>query len=98
MKHIATIITCHNRKEKTISSLQHLYAAKERYDSTSEEKLDIVVYMTDDNCTDGTSEAVRNAFPDKEIHIQQHSIINQILSCQPTSGSNRSTKHQVHAD
>ena len=71
MKHIATIITCHNRKEKTISSLRHLYAAKERYDSTSEEKLDIVLYMTDDGCTDGTSEAVRNAFPDKEIHIQQ---------------------------
>lgn len=71
MIRIATIITCYNRKEKTISSLRHMYAAQEYYNSTSEEKLDIVLYMTDDGCTDGTSEAVRMAFPDKEIHIQE---------------------------
>ena len=71
MKQIATIITCYNRKEKTISSLRHMYAAQDYYHSTSKEKLNIVLYMTDDGCTDGTSEAVRNAFPDKDIHIQK---------------------------
>ena len=71
MIHIATIITCYNRKEKTISSLRHMYAAQEYYNSTSKEKIDIVLYMTDDGCTDGTSEAVQNAFPNKEVHIQK---------------------------
>ena len=71
MIHIATIITCYNRKEKTISSLRHMYAAQEYYNSTSKEKIDIVLYMTDDGCTDGTSEAVQNTFPNKKIHIQK---------------------------
>lgn len=71
MINIATIITCYNRKEKTISSLRHMYAALEYYNSTSRERADIVLYLTDDGCTDGTSEAVRHTFPDREIHIQK---------------------------
>ena len=71
MIRIATIVTCFNRREKTISSLQHMYAAQEHYNSVSKDTIDIALYMTDDGCTDGTSDAVRKVFPDKEIHIQR---------------------------
>ena len=71
MIRLATIITCYNRKEKTLSSLRHMYDSQKYYNSTSEEKLDITLYMTDDGCTDGTAEAVLDAFPNKEIHIQK---------------------------
>ena len=68
---IATILTCFNRKAKTISCLQHLYSAMEHYNATADRQLHIAVYITDDGCTDGTSEAVMEAFPGKEIHIER---------------------------
>ena len=64
--HIAAILTCFNRKEKTLSCLRHLYHALSQDDTTA-----LTVYLTDDGCTDGTAEAVRNQFPDKDIHILQ---------------------------
>jgi GT2 family glycosyltransferase len=60
-KQIAVLMTCHNRKDKTVACLTSLYACKlpDNY------KFD--VFLVDDGCTDGTSEAIRNTFTD--VHI-----------------------------
>lgn len=58
---IAVILTCHNRKEKTLQSLQALFAS---------EKPAIVsldVFLVDDGSSDGTSEAVARTYPDVNI-------------------------------
>ena len=61
MINIAVLITVHNRKTKTINSLNNLF----HQSIPPNCKLD--VYMTDDGCTDGTPEAVREMFPDVSI-------------------------------
>lgn len=67
---IATIITCFNRKNQTLSCLKNLYASLDSYNAnTKEEKLSLSMFMTDDGCTDGTSDAVRENFYDKDIVI-----------------------------
>jgi len=63
MYRIAVLLTCYNRKEKTLSSLKSLKTATE----ASNKKIDIAVYLTDDGSTDGTSEAVASQFPDTVI-------------------------------
>lgn len=58
---IAVLLTVHNRKAKTLKCLQRLYAQL---------PLDgflVDVYLTDDGCTDGTPEAVKQQFP--QVHI-----------------------------
>ena len=55
---IAAILTCHNRKNKTIACLNSLFSICP----------DIQVYLTDDGCTDGTPEAVRELYP-LSVHI-----------------------------
>lgn len=67
MINIAVIMTCFNRREKTLSCLSHLFEALKN--AKSEIKLS--VYLTDDGCTDGTAQAVRERFGDKDIHILQ---------------------------
>lgn len=57
MKTIAILITCHNRKKKTIACLQSLFKAKLPYGYT------LHVYLVDDGSTDGTGEAVAREFP-----------------------------------
>lgn len=59
---IAVLMTVHNRRETTLGCLRRLEGMA--YDRKSV-RLD--VYMTDDGCTDGTAEAVREAFP--AVHI-----------------------------
>lgn len=54
---IAALLTCHNRKQKTLTCLQSLFAL------TTE----VSVYLTDDGCTDGTREAVEASFPSVKI-------------------------------
>lgn len=63
MHKIAALLTCHNRKDKTLRCLKHLYDAKKEY------KKDLIlnVYLTDDGSTDGTSDAVKKAFPEITI-------------------------------
>lgn len=68
---IATILTCFNRKAKTISCLKHLFAATEYYNANTDKKLEVAVYITDDGCTDGTTDAVMEAFPKRDIHIKR---------------------------
>lgn len=59
MKNIAVLLTCHNRKEKTINCLESLYKAIEC--SNYEIKFDI--YLVDDGSTDGTYEEINKHFP-----------------------------------
>ena len=55
MKSIAVLMTCHNRKEKT---LRCLTALQEGWEKTGK-GLSVSVFLTDDGCTDGTSDAIR---------------------------------------
>lgn len=54
---IATLLTCHNRKHKTIHCLESLFRVLPACE----------VFLVDDASTDGTSEAVRKHFPN--VHI-----------------------------
>lgn len=65
---IAVILTCYNRREKTLSCLDGLYLAQEKY---SDADISLSIYLTDDGCSDGTSQAVKACFSDKEITILQ---------------------------
>lgn len=55
---LAVLLTCHNRKDKTLQCLQALYAQQ-----GLEEKYAIEVFLVDDGSTDGTAEAIRLQFP-----------------------------------
>lgn len=54
---IAALLTCHNRKDKTMACLRSLSQAIPEAD----------VFLTDDGSTDGTAEAVSKAFPRVQI-------------------------------
>lgn len=60
---IAVLITCHNRKEKTLSCLEAL--SNQKIDDTVE----IQVYLVDTGSTDGTVEAVQQDFPSVNIIV-----------------------------
>jgi GT2 family glycosyltransferase len=55
---IAVLLTCHNRKEKTLQCLKSLYKQEGL-------KIDFVmeVFLVDDASTDGTEEAIKKKFP-----------------------------------
>lgn len=61
LKTIAVLLTVHNRKAKTLECLQRLYV------QLPLDRYQVDVYLTDDGCTDGTPEAVRQQFP--QVHI-----------------------------
>jgi len=60
---VAILYTCFNRKDKTLSSLKHLYEALDN----SKQHISISVYLTDDNSSDGTSKAVTSQFSEVKI-------------------------------
>lgn len=60
---VAALYTCFNRKDKTLSSLAHLYKAKNK----SCKKIDLTVYLTDDNSSDGTALSIAEKFPEVKI-------------------------------
>lgn len=68
---IAVLLTCFNRKKKTLSCLTSLYQALDVYNKQNDDKIELSVYLTDDGCTDGTGDAVRTNFSDKNIKILQ---------------------------
>ena len=70
---IATILTVHNRKSKTISCLEHLFSALDSYnrEQANGQKLTLIIYLTDDGCTDGTPEAIKELFCSNNISILQ---------------------------
>lgn len=57
MKQIAVLLTVHNRREETLCCLQNLFKQKLNSDFLMD------VYLTDDGCTDGTPEAIREQYP-----------------------------------
>lgn len=59
---IAVLLTCHNRKDKTIQCLTALYAQTD-----ISEAYTIEVFLVDDASMDGTGEAVKNQFPEVNI-------------------------------
>lgn len=58
---IAVLLTCHNRREKTLACLAALFANELPAGNS------LHVFLVDDGCTDGTAEAVREQFPQVEI-------------------------------
>ncbi|QJD94409.1 glycosyltransferase family 2 protein [Mucilaginibacter robiniae] len=58
MPHIAVLMTCHNRKEKTLDCLNLLFNQK-----GLNQDYTIQVYLVDDGSTDGTGAAVQKQFP-----------------------------------
>lgn len=68
---IAVLLTCFNRKQKTISCLKSLYDAQKAYNNRTSETIELEVYLTDDGCTDGTIEAINASFSNSKIHILQ---------------------------
>lgn len=57
---IAAILTCYNRKQKTIACLKSLFSINPEID----------VFLTDDGCTDGTVDAVKLLFSSSVIVIK----------------------------
>lgn len=57
MFHIATLITCHNRKAKTLACLDALFI------NALPEGCVLVVFLVDDGSTDGTAQSVHERFP-----------------------------------
>ena len=62
MKQIAVLLTCHNRKDKTLHCLQALYAQQ-----GLEVDFNIEVFLVDDASTDGTAQAVFEQFSQVKI-------------------------------
>ena len=67
IERIAILLTCHNRKNKTISCLKSLYKAT----NLSKHKIQFDIYLVDDGSTDGTSEEISKDF--SEINITKGS-------------------------
>jgi GT2 family glycosyltransferase len=59
---IAVLLTCHNRKDKTIQCLKALYIQQ---GLNGDFKLE--VFLVDDASTDGTEEAIKKQFPEVNI-------------------------------
>jgi len=64
-KKLAVLLTCHNRKDKTYSCLKSLHS------SSLPENVMFDVFLVDDGSTDGTSNIVKENFP--EVNIIQGS-------------------------
>lgn len=58
---LAVLMTCHNRKDKTMTCLSSLYKASQPIDYS------IDVFLVDDGSTDGTGEAVKEKYPEVNI-------------------------------
>ncbi|MEZ4811239.1 MAG: hypothetical protein R2819_12840 [Allomuricauda sp.] len=63
MDKVAILLTCFNRREKTIKALTALNKAFEQSSGIGQ----MSIYLTDDGSTDGTSEAVSAQFPKANI-------------------------------
>jgi GT2 family glycosyltransferase len=60
---LATLLTCHNRRDQTLRCLSSLAAAKEVAAASAM----VDTFLVDDGCSDGTSAAVRAQFSD--VHV-----------------------------
>lgn len=60
---IAVLITCHNRKERTLSCLKSLFSVD------LPKNIELNIFLVDDGSIDGTSIAIQKLFP--QVHIIQ---------------------------
>lgn len=60
VKRVAVVFPCHNRRELTLLCLRSLARL-------SNDGLSVFTVVVDDGSTDGTSEAIRNEFPETEV-------------------------------
>lgn len=67
MEKIAVLMTCFNRREKTLRCLSDLQEGWERCAA----RLSVSVFLTDDGCSDGTAEAIRERSFHFPVHILQ---------------------------
>lgn len=61
MKTLAVLLTCYNRKAKTLSCLEYLFR------NEIPETYSMSVFLVDDGSTDGTTVAVKDSFPEVNI-------------------------------
>ena len=57
--HIAVLLTCYNRKDKTLQCLQSFYKSINKLP-----ELNFEIFLVDDGSSDGTTEAVQGFFPE----------------------------------
>ena len=69
MIELSILLTCFNRKEKTVEALQTIFEAIDYYNENCDSQIKVSVFLTYYGCTDGTSDAVINKYPSKSIHI-----------------------------
>ena len=62
MLEVAAILTCYNRRQKTLNCLSSLYTSL-----SSTQDVNLTVYLVDDGSTDQTSEVVSRQFPEVKI-------------------------------
>ena len=58
---IAVLMTCFNRKSKTLSCLESLFKQEQK------DFFNLHVFLVDDGCTDGTADAVKKTYPEVDI-------------------------------
>ena len=69
---ISAILTCFNRRDKTLRCIRSLFRAEQLYNQTHKDaEVCTSVYLTDDACTDGTADAVREVCKGRDLHILQ---------------------------
>jgi GT2 family glycosyltransferase len=66
--HVVALLTCHNRREKTLAAIQMLKASPLPRD------VRLSVVLVDDGSTDGTGDVVREAFPQVVIECGDGSL------------------------
>ena len=68
---ISVLLTCHNRKEKTVNCLVSLKNALNYYNNKHNDKdcLSTEIFLTDDGSTDGTAEAAEVTVDYAPLHI-----------------------------
>ena len=64
---ICVLLTCHNRKAKTEKCLRSLKNALAFYNKETAKSIQIEIFLTDDGCTDGTSDMARSIFTDESV-------------------------------
>lgn len=67
---IAVLLTCHNRKEKTKRAIESLLCSRDAYASKMH-SIQLVFFLTDDGCIDGTIQMIQSTFPMEVFNIIQ---------------------------
>ena len=63
---VAVLLTCHNRRVKTIACLKSLFSSLDNYNSNHHDsKITLKVFVVDDGCTDGTSAEIKKTFVER---------------------------------